>query len=115
MDAHDSDSPAREPSAHGRATPPDFDAAHFRRALSQFATGVTVVTTRSGGAPDQPPFVGVTASSFNSVSLEPPLVLWSLGHPGQFLPAVPPRLALRDQRAVGLTAGPVQALRHAQG
>ncbi|AZU56861.1 flavin reductase [Ralstonia pseudosolanacearum] len=79
MDAHDSDSPAREPSAHGRATPPDFDAAHFRRALSQFATGVTVVTTRSGGAPDQPPFVGVTASSFNSVSLEPPLVLWSLG------------------------------------
>ncbi|ALF87356.1 MULTISPECIES: flavin reductase family protein [Ralstonia solanacearum species complex] len=78
-DAPDSDSPAREPSALGRATPPDFDAAHFRRALSQFATGVTVVTTRSAGAPGQPPFVGVTASSFNSVSLEPPLVLWSLG------------------------------------
>ncbi len=79
MDARDSESSAREPSAHGRATPPDFDAAHFRHALSQFATGVTVVTTRSEGGPDTPPFVGVTASSFNSVSLDPPLVLWSLG------------------------------------
>lgn len=47
----------------------------FRFALGKFATGVTIVTTRDekGGA------VGVTASSFNSVSLSPPLVLWSLG------------------------------------
>jgi flavin reductase (DIM6/NTAB) family NADH-FMN oxidoreductase RutF len=46
----------------------------FRRALSQFATGITVVTTRSpSGEP-----VGITVNSFNSVSLEPPLVLWSL-------------------------------------
>lgn len=79
MDARDSGSRARAPSAHGRASPPDFDAAHFRRALSQFATGVTVVTTRSEGGPGKPAFVGVTASSFNSVSLDPPLVLWSLG------------------------------------
>ncbi|KHK56177.1 flavin reductase [Ralstonia sp. A12] len=79
MDARDSESSAREPSAHGSAAPPDFDAAHFRHALSQFATGVTVVTTRSEGGPGQPAFVGVTASSFNSVSLDPPLVLWSLG------------------------------------
>ena len=46
----------------------------FRRALSQFPTGVTVVSTLdASGEP-----VGVTASSFNSVSMEPPLVLWSL-------------------------------------
>jgi len=47
----------------------------FRRALSQFATGITVVTTLS---PSGDP-VGITVNSFNSVSLEPPLVLWSLG------------------------------------
>jgi 3-hydroxy-9,10-secoandrosta-1,3,5(10)-triene-9,17-dione monooxygenase reductase component len=44
----------------------------FRQALGSFATGVTIVTTSDG----QP--VGVTANSFNSVSLDPPLVLWSL-------------------------------------
>lgn len=46
----------------------------YRRALAQFATGVTVVTTRD--ADNQP--IGLTVNSFNSVSLEPPLVLWSL-------------------------------------
>jgi flavin reductase (DIM6/NTAB) family NADH-FMN oxidoreductase RutF len=46
----------------------------YRRALAQFATGVTIVTTR---APDGTP-TGLTVNSFNSVSLEPPLVLWSL-------------------------------------
>ena len=46
----------------------------FRNALSSFATGVTIATTK--GAAGEP--VGVTASSFNSVSLDPPLVLWSL-------------------------------------
>ncbi|HEU0202092.1 MAG TPA: flavin reductase family protein [Burkholderiaceae bacterium] len=46
----------------------------FRKALAQFATGVTIITTRTGsGAP-----VGLTANSFSSVSLDPPLVLWSL-------------------------------------
>lgn len=44
----------------------------FRQALGSFATGVTIVTTSDG----QP--IGVTANSFNSVSLDPPLVLWSL-------------------------------------
>jgi 3-hydroxy-9,10-secoandrosta-1,3,5(10)-triene-9,17-dione monooxygenase reductase component len=46
----------------------------FRNALGAFATGVTVVTTRSGEGGD----VGLTANSFNSVSLDPPMVLWSL-------------------------------------
>ncbi len=57
------------------ATPPNFDADFFRSALGRFATGVTIITTESHT--DQSP-VGLTISSFNSVSLEPPLVLWSL-------------------------------------
>lgn len=53
---------------------PQIDLGDFRRALSCFATGVAVVTTldRSGER------VGMTISSFNSVSLDPPLVLWSI-------------------------------------
>ncbi|MEP4486727.1 MAG: p-hydroxyphenylacetate 3-hydroxylase reductase component [Halioglobus sp.] len=50
-----------------------FDAPAFRRALGNFATGVTVITARGATGVR----VGVTASSFNSVSLEPPLILWS--------------------------------------
>ncbi len=46
----------------------------FRRALGNFATGVTVMTARG---PDGQQ-VGVTANSFNSVSLDPPLILWSI-------------------------------------
>lgn len=53
---------------------PEFDVRHFRQTLAQFATGVTVITTC---LPDGN-FFGLTASSFNSVSLDPPLVLWSL-------------------------------------
>lgn len=48
----------------------------LRAALGRFATGVTIVTAC---APDGQP-VGLTVSSFNSVSLAPPLVLWSLAH-----------------------------------
>ena len=51
-----------------------FNTREFRDALSSFATGVTVVTCLdSNGAP-----VGATASSFNSVSMDPPLILWSI-------------------------------------
>lgn len=51
-----------------------FDRRDYRRALGQFATGVTVITTRAaGGRP-----VGITVNSFSSVSLEPPLILWSI-------------------------------------
>jgi len=46
--------------------------ATFRQALGQFPTGVTVVTAHSGDH-----LVGMTANSFSSVSLDPPLVLWS--------------------------------------
>jgi len=51
-----------------------IDTRQFRRALGNFATGVTVVTASDGSGG----YVGVTASSFNSVSLTPPLILWSL-------------------------------------
>lgn len=71
------------PSADIRALSPDFEPPHFRQALSRFATGVTVVTTHAPGAAKghagSSNFIGLTASSFNSVSLSPPLVLWSLG------------------------------------
>lgn len=51
-----------------------IDTRSFRNALGNFATGVTIVTTRDEcGA-----YVGVTANSFNSVSMDPPMVLWSL-------------------------------------
>ncbi len=48
-----------------------IDAAELRRVLGQFSTGVTVVTTRHEGVPQ-----GMTANSFTSVSLDPPLVLF---------------------------------------
>ncbi len=57
-----------------RAKPQDaIDPKAFRRALGNFATGVTIITAR---APDGTT-VGVTASSFNSLSMDPPLILWS--------------------------------------
>ncbi|AOY93195.1 flavin reductase [Cupriavidus sp. USMAA2-4] len=79
-----------EPEPHaprhaGRAASPDFDAKHFRRALSQFATGVTIITTRAASGAGTP-FVGITASSFNSVSMDPPLVLWSMATTANSLP-----------------------------
>lgn len=55
------------------------DAAHqrdFRAALGQFATGVTIVTTQTVDGP-----LGITANSFASLSLDPPLVMWA---PGKF-------------------------------
>ena len=52
-----------------------LDGRAFRRALGCFATGVTVVTTvAADGA-----YAGLTVNSFNTLSLDPPLVLWSLG------------------------------------
>lgn len=56
-------------------SPPAFDKRDLRNALGSFGTGVTVVTSGN----KQTRFVGVTANSFSSVSLEPPIVLWSLG------------------------------------
>lgn len=49
------------------------DSRALRSAYGRFATGVTVVTTGSSEGP-----VGITANSFSSVSLDPPMVLWSI-------------------------------------
>ncbi|MGH8795634.1 MAG: flavin reductase family protein, partial [Caldimonas sp.] len=55
-----------------RALAPAFSTSEFRAALGMFATGVTIVTAHdAAGLP-----IGITANSFNSVSLAPPLVLW---------------------------------------
>jgi len=52
---------------------PAFDALALRHALGAFVTGVTVITTQDeSGKPH-----GLTANSFNTVSLDPPLILWS--------------------------------------
>lgn len=53
----------------------DFDTHGFRNALGHFPTGICIVTTPTYDVSS----VGVTISSFNSVSLDPPLILWSLG------------------------------------
>ena len=60
--------PIPPPPAAGR------DNRALRVALGQFATGVTVITTR---APDGD-FVGLTANSFGALSLDPPLITWAL-------------------------------------
>lgn len=65
-----------------KAQPPSFTSQEFRAALGMFATGVTIVTTRTTDGI----VIGLTANSFNSVSLNPPLVLWSLARAAGSLP-----------------------------
>ncbi len=64
------------------ALAPSFSTAQFRAALGMFATGVTIITAQGSDGVR----VGVTANSFNSVSLEPPLVLWSLARGARTMP-----------------------------
>ncbi|MFN3569675.1 MAG: flavin reductase family protein [Polaromonas sp.] len=71
--------------AHLQAIPQiasPVDSRALRTALGQFATGITVVTTRAaeGG------LVGLTVNSFSALSLEPPLILWSLRGSSPSLP-----------------------------
>ena len=72
----------RDMSRSPQALSPTFSALEFRQALSAFATGVTIVTARDASGA----FVGLTANSFNSVSLDPPLVLWSLSRRAGSMP-----------------------------
>ena len=57
------------------------DQSELRRALGRFATGITIVTTSENGELE-----GLTANSFTSVSLDPPLILWSLRNEATALP-----------------------------
>jgi flavin reductase (DIM6/NTAB) family NADH-FMN oxidoreductase RutF len=81
---------------------PDDDALAFRVALGNFATGVTVITITTPEGP-----MGITANSFASVSLDPPLVLWSPARASHRFEhfARAPRFAIHvlaaDQRHVG--------------
>jgi len=61
-----------------------FNVTAFKTALSQFATGVAIITARGqdGAA------IGLTMSSFNSVSIEPPLILFSVARHAYSLPAM---------------------------
>jgi 3-hydroxy-9,10-secoandrosta-1,3,5(10)-triene-9,17-dione monooxygenase reductase component len=61
----------------------EFDSREFRSALGAFATGVTIVTALGADGSR----VGVTANSFNSVSLDPPMILWSLAKTSRSLAA----------------------------
>jgi flavin reductase (DIM6/NTAB) family NADH-FMN oxidoreductase RutF/DNA-binding IclR family transcriptional regulator len=56
------------------AASPAIDSAELRRCLGAFVTGVTVITTLD----DEGRAYGMTANSFNSVSLDPPLIVWSI-------------------------------------
>ncbi len=59
---------------HTDAALPAIDSTELRRCLGSFVTGVTVMTTLDAdGQPE-----GITANSFSSLSLNPPLIVWSL-------------------------------------
>ena len=65
---------ATEVEAEAEAEAPEIDPIELRRCLGSFVTGVTVITALDeNGAP-----IGMTANSFNSVSLDPPIIVWSL-------------------------------------
>ena len=68
--------------APSRAVAPSFSSPDFRAALGMFATGVTIVTARDASGAR----IGLTANSFNSVSLDPPLVAWSLARAAGSMP-----------------------------
>jgi len=75
----------------------NFDAADLRRAFGTFLTGVTIVTTRdAAGTP-----CGLTANSFTSVSLDPPLVLVCIGRGASNITA----FEAADRFAVNILSG----------
>ncbi|MFM1880489.1 MAG: hypothetical protein RLZZ344_723 [Pseudomonadota bacterium] len=83
-----------------------FDAKAFRQALGCFPTGVTIITGRD---PITGTAVGLTVSSFNSLSLTPPLVLWSISSKSPSLQSFGPG---RPQRIHILNAQQADLARH---
>lgn len=79
--------PDRAPHPHPAEAKADFGEREFRDALAEFATGVTIIATAERGPAGASRYVGFTANSFNSVSLAPPLVVWSLGNDARTLAA----------------------------
>lgn len=77
------ETPAARPAETGpEGRPAPRQAADLRAALGRFATGVAVVTSAGSSGP-----VGMTINSFASVSLDPPLVLWSVRRASLRFPA----------------------------
>ena len=80
-----------------------FSPREFRDALGRFVTGVTVVTTRAETGP-----LGMTVNSFASLSLDPPLVLWSPARKSSRFPAFEAashfavHVLARDQQAMAM-------------
>jgi len=73
--------PAPSLTGMSAAASPNQDRRNYRRALGHFATGVTIITAQADGQ-----LAGMTANSFSSVSLEPPLILWSIDKSANGLP-----------------------------
>ncbi|KQP15582.1 flavin reductase family protein [Pseudorhodoferax sp. Leaf265] len=90
------------PAVPPQARAPSFSAAEFRQGLSMFATGVTIVTARRADGQ----LIGLTANSFNSVSLNPPLVLWSLAQAASSMAA----LSAGSHYAINILASDQKAL-----
>lgn len=61
----------------------EFDARHYRDVMGAFPSGVTVITTQGEDGP-----VGFTCQSFYSVSIDPPLISFSISRTSRSLPAV---------------------------
>ena len=90
------------PSTLRQASSPGFSPLEFRASLAMFATGVTIVTARTPAGV----LIGLTANSFNSVSLTPPLVLWSLSQAAGSMPA----LSSGSHYAINILAADQKAL-----
>ena len=90
------------PTLRRTASQPSFSPPEFRASLAMFATGVTIVTARTASGE----LIGLTANSFNSVSLSPPLVLWSLAKAASSMAA----LSAVSHYAVNILAADQKAL-----
>ncbi|MEM0907549.1 MAG: flavin reductase family protein [Pseudomonadota bacterium] len=88
--------PTRAPDDVAANHPEPTDGRALRQTLGRFATGVTVVTCASVHGP-----IGMTANSFTSLSLDPPLVMWSPAKSSRRAPSfsAAPRFAIHVLRA----------------
>jgi 3-hydroxy-9,10-secoandrosta-1,3,5(10)-triene-9,17-dione monooxygenase reductase component len=80
--------PARDDASPGAAAAPEptvpvSDPAQFRHVLGHFCSGITIISSTDGTTP-----VGLTCQSFFSVSLEPPLVAFSVSSSSRSYPAI---------------------------
>ena len=90
------------PHSTPKANAPCFSQREFRASLAMFATGVTIITARTPSGE----LVGLTANSFNSVSMSPPLVLWSLSQAASSMAA----LSKGSHYAINILASDQKAL-----